>query len=227
MLLHLPQVLTRDAVASLRLALDAADWQAGATSAGAQAALVKHNRQLPPDSAAFAALSQQVALALQRHPLFVAAVLPARLLPPMFNRYGVGEQYGDHIDNTLQFDRFNGQPVRTDVSTTVFLSEPDEYDGGELVASDHFGTHEVKLAAGDAIVYPATSLHRVQPVTRGERVAAFLWTQSLVRCPVQRGLLFDLDMDIVALRSQLGERHAQVLSLTGLYHRLMQQWALT
>lgn len=225
MLLHLPNVLGADEVRALRQQLDAAGWSDGQATAGPQARQAKRNRQLSPEHPAFAALSQQVASALRRHPLFVAATLPARLLPPMFNRYEGGEHYGSHIDNTLQTDRFSGLPVRTDVSTTVFLSDPDTYDGGELVASDHFGTHEVKLPAGDAIVYPATSLHRVEPVTRGVRVAAFLWTQSLVRCPVQRGLLFDLDMSLVALRGELGDAHPQVLALTGHYHRLLQQWA--
>ncbi|NDY93986.1 Fe2+-dependent dioxygenase [Ideonella livida] len=225
MLLHLPQVLTPAEVRDLRQQLDAAGWTDGATTAGVQARQAKRNRQLDPAHPAFAGLSQRVAQALRRHPLFAAAVLPAQVLPPMFNRYEGGEHYGDHIDNTLQVNRFTGQPVRTDVSTTVFLSDPEDYEGGELVASDHFGTHEVKLPAGDAIVYPATSLHRVQPVTRGVRVAAFLWSQSLVRCPVQRGLLFDLDMSLVALRAELGEAHAQVLALTGHYHRLLQQWA--
>lgn len=225
MLLHLPQVLTPGEVHELRHQLDIAGWSDGAATAGPQARQVKRNRQLDPGHPAFAALSQRVAQALQRHPLFVAAVLPAQLLPPMFNRYEGGEQYGDHIDNTLQVHRLTGQRVRTDVSTTVFLSHPEEYEGGELVASDHFGTHEVKLPAGDAIVYPATSLHRVQPVTCGTRVAAFLWSQSLVRCPVQRGLLFDLDMSILALRGELGETHPQVVALTGHYHRLLQQWA--
>ncbi|MFZ2989454.1 Fe2+-dependent dioxygenase [Ideonella sp.] len=225
MLLHLPEVLSPDEVRTLREQLDAVGWSSGQATAGAQAAQVKRNQQLDTAHPRFAELSGRMAAALRRHPLFVAAALPARLLAPMFNRYEGGEHYGDHIDNAVQTDRLSGQLLRTDVSTTVFLSDPQDYEGGELIASDHFGTHEVKLAAGDAILYPATSLHRVEPVTRGVRLAAFLWTQSLVRCPVQRGMLFDLDMSIVALRGELGERHPQVAALTGHYHRLLQQWA--
>lgn len=226
MLLHIPQVLTQAEVTEIRQALDTQGWVDGLRSTGPQAANVKRNLQLDASSPVFAPLSQRIAQALQRHPLFVSAVLPATMLPPMFNRYEGGGHYGNHIDNTIQTDRFSGQKVRTDVSTTVFLSAPDEYEGGELIVEDSFGTHEIKLDAGDAIVYPSTSLHRVEPVTRGVRVASFLWTQSLVRDAWRRSMLFDLDMTILKLRNQLGDT-AELVALTGHYHKLLQQWAET
>ena len=224
MLLHIPQVLTPAEVAEIRQVLDTQGWVDGLRSTGPQAANVKRNLQLDATSPVFTSLSQRIAQALQRHPLFVSAVLPATMLPPMFNRYEGGGHYGNHIDNTIQTDRFSGQKVRTDVSTTVFLSSPEEYEGGELIAEDSFGTHEIKLDAGDAIVYPSTSLHRVEPVTSGVRVASFLWTQSLVRDAWRRSMLFDLDMTILKLRTQLGDT-AEVVALTGHYHKLLQQWA--
>ena len=226
MLLHIPQVLTPAEVAEIRQVLDTQGWVDGLRSTGPQAANVKRNLQLDTASPVFAPLSQRIAQALQRHPLFVSAVLPATMLPPMFNRYEGGGHYGNHIDNTIQTDRFSGQKVRTDVSTTVFLSSPDEYEGGELIAEDSFGTHEIKLDSGDAILYPSTSLHRVEPVTSGVRVASFLWTQSLVRDAWRRSMLFDLDMTILKLRNQLGDT-AEVVALTGHYHKLLQQWAET
>nr|WP_256835471.1 Fe2+-dependent dioxygenase [Pseudomonas oleovorans] len=224
MLLHIPQVLSKQEVAALCAELAAHDWVDGARSSGAQAAVLKSNLQFPAESPAFAPLSQSIAGALQRHPLFVSAVLPRHMLPPMFNRYSGGGRYGNHVDNALQRDRFSGLQVRTDVSTTVFLSEPEEYEGGELIVEDTYGEHEVKLAAGDAIVYPATSLHRVEPVTSGARIASFLWTQSWVRDAWQRKLLFELDMNILKLRAQLGDSE-EVLGLTSTYHNLLRQWS--
>ncbi|HEX6735317.1 MAG TPA: Fe2+-dependent dioxygenase [Azonexus sp.] len=224
MLLHIPEVLSKAEVAEIRLALDAEGWVDGLQTAGVQASEIKRNRQLSVESPVFRPLSQRIAAALNRHPLFIAAALPKHILPPMFNRYEGGETYGNHIDNAIQTDRFTGQKIRTDVSTTVFLSEPEEYEGGILVAEDSYGAHEVKLAAGDAIVYPSTSLHRVEPVTKGVRVASFLWTQSLVRDSWRRAMLFDLDMTILKLRGQVGES-AEVVALTGHYHKLLQQWA--
>jgi PKHD-type hydroxylase len=223
MLLHIPQVLSKPQVAALRAELAAHEWVDGAQTSGPQAASRKHNVQFPPTNPVFAGLSQRVAEALSAHPLFVSAVLPRHMLPPMFNCYQGGGQYGKHVDNALQRDRFSGLQVRTDVSTTVFLSEPDEYQGGELIVEDTYGEHEVKLAAGDAIIYPSTSLHRVEPVTVGARIAAFLWSQSWVRDAAQRQLLFDLDMNILQLRSQLGDS-PEVLGLTGIYHNLLRQW---
>lgn len=224
MLLHIPQVLTAVEVTDIREALELEGWVDGLQTSGPQSSNLKRNLQLDPNSPAFPALSQRIADALNRHPMFVSAVLPQTMLPPMFNRYEGGGQYGNHIDNTIQTSRFSGQKVRTDVSTTVFLSAPEEYEGGELIAEDSFGTHEIKLDAGDAIVYPSTSLHRVEPVTRGVRVASFLWTQSLVRDAWRRAMLFDLDMTILKLRHQLGDT-AEVVALTGHYHKLLQQWA--
>lgn len=224
MLLHIPEVLNKQEVATIRQILDAEGWVDGLQTAGPQASGIKRNEQLAVDSPFFADLSQRVAEALQRHPLFVAAALPKHVLPPMFNRYLNGGHYGNHIDNAIQTDRFTGRKIRTDVSTTVFLSEPDEYEGGELIAEDSYGCHEVKLAAGDAIVYPSTSLHRVEPVTSGVRIASFLWTQSLVRDAWRRAMLFELDMNILRLRGQIGDT-PEVVALTGHYHKLLQQWA--
>lgn len=223
MLLHIPQVLTKQEVAQIRGELAAHAWVDGAHSAGAQAASLKRNLQFPPDSPAYAGLARRVADALARHPLFVSAALPRQMLRPMFNCYADGGHYGNHVDNAIQRDA-QGNPVRTDVSTTVFLCEPEEYEGGELIVEDTYGEHEVKLAAGDAIVYPATSLHRVEPVTSGARIASFLWTQSLVRDAWRRKMLFDLDMNILKLRQQLGDSE-EVLSLTSTYHNLLRQWA--
>lgn len=224
MLLHIPHVLNKQDVARLGAELAAHDWVDGGRSSGAQAAALKNNLQFPVESPAFAGLSQRIAEALSRHPLFISAVLPRHMLPPMFNCYNGGGRYGNHVDNALQRDRFTGLQVRTDVSTTVFLSEPEAYEGGELIIEDSYGEHEVKLAAGDAIVYPATSLHRVEPVTQGARLAAFLWTQSWVRDASQRKLLFDLDMNILKLRAQLGDSE-EVLGLTNTYHNLLRQWS--
>jgi PKHD-type hydroxylase len=224
MMLHVPEVLSKAQVAQVRAWIDPAPWQEGAATAGPQAILAKQNRQLPPDSEVARQAGQFLADALAKHPLFVSAALPRHMLAPMFNRYEGGGHYGNHVDNAIQLDGRIGSRVRTDVSTTVFLCEPDEYEGGELIVEDTYGTHEVKLGAGDAIVYPATSLHRVMPVTRGARVASFLWTQSMVRDDWQRHMLFDLDMTILRLRGQLGES-PDVVSLTSHYHNLLRQWA--
>lgn len=224
MMLHIPEVLTKADVLTLRTALDAGVWVDGAASAGPLAAEVKSNAQLSLESAQYPALSQMIAAALERNPLFVSAALPDRILPPMFNRYTGGGQYGNHIDNAIQRDRYSGERLRTDVSVTVFLSEPDEYEGGELIVEDTYGSHEVKLPAGDAIVYPASSLHRVEPVTAGARVASFLWVQSLVRDAWQRNMLFDLDMALLKLRAQVGNS-AEIVTLTGHYHNLLRQWS--
>lgn len=224
MMLHIPQVLTRDEVAYIRSKLETARWQDGRTSAGPQAAGVKKNAQLPHDAPEAAELSGMVEAALRRHPLFVSAAIPHIVLTPRFNAYEVGAQFGNHIDGALQNDVGRGIVARTDISTTLFLCEPDAYDGGELIVEDTYGAHEVKLPAGDAILYPSTSLHRVEPVTRGVRLASFLWTQSRVRDEGHRRMLFDLDMTVVRLRSQYGDTD-DVVTLTGLYHNLLRQWA--
>lgn len=225
MLLHIPQVLSADEVAEFRQLLAQADWVDGGLTAGAQAALRKRNLQLPADSEVGKQLSARVAAALQRHPLFMSAAIPAHVLPPRFNRYEGGGTYGNHVDSAIHLDPHTRQRVRTDVSTTLFLSEPEEYEGGELIVEDNYGAHEVKLPAGDAVIYPATSLHRVEPVTQGMRLASFLWTQSMVRDDWQRNMLFELDMTIVRLRQKLGEGGDEVLALTGHYNNLLRQWA--
>ncbi|BAF89751.1 Fe2+-dependent dioxygenase [Azorhizobium caulinodans] len=224
MMIHIPKVLTPEQVARCRAVMDAAGWVDGRSTAGAQAVHVKKNLQLPDGSAEARELGEMVRAALQRSALFTSAVLPRRILPPMFNRYDAGMTFGSHVDNAIRFVRDSGEPLRTDVSTTLFLSEPDEYEGGELVVEDTYGAHKVKLPAGDAIVYPATSLHHVTPITRGSRVASFFWTQSLIRDAGQRALLFDMDMAIMRL-NQDHPGHISAVQLTGVYHNLLRQWA--
>lgn len=224
MMLHIPEVLSKADVLAMRNVLDAGAWVDGSATAGALAAAVKCNSQFSSESAQYLGLSQAIATALERQPLFVSAALPDRILPPMFNRYAGGGTYGNHIDNAIQRDRFTGDRLRTDVSVTVFLSEPEDYEGGELIVEDTYGSHEVKLPAGDAIVYPSTSLHRVEPVTSGARVASFLWVQSLVADAWQRNMLFDLDMALLKLRAQVGNS-SEIVTLTGHYHNLLRQWS--
>ncbi|BAL97726.1 Fe2+-dependent dioxygenase [Rubrivivax gelatinosus] len=225
MLLRLDGVLAPEALAEARALLARGEWVDGRTTAGAQAAQVKRNRQLRADAPETQALQQLVLGALERHALFFTAALPKRVLPPGFNRYG-GEanHYGNHVDQAIRYHPQTRQAIRTDISCTVFLSDPADYDGGELVIEDTFGERRVKFAAGDAVLYPGTSVHRVEPVTRGERLAAFFWIESLVRSDEQRRLLFDLDMSLVALRERHGES-AETVALTGTYHNLLRQWA--
>ena len=224
MMLHIPQLLTRDQVATIRAALAESGWVDGCLTAGAQAVQCKQNLQLPPEAPAAIEFGALITGALQRHPLFVSAALPQRILPPRFNRYADGGHYGNHVDSAIHLDPYQKINIRTDVSTTVFLADPEEYEGGELIVEDAYGTHEVKLPAGDAIVYPSTSLHRVEPVTRGARIASFLWTQSMVRDDWRRSMLFDLDMNILKLRQQLGDT-PEVVGITSHYHNLLRQWA--
>jgi len=225
MLLHIPNVLDRAQVARMRAALDGATWADGRETVGPQGAKVKRNQQLPEASPLRMELGREVLDALARHPLFHAAVLPQRVLPPRFNRYEGGGHYGLHIDGAVMALP-DGSQMRSDVSCTLYLSDPEEYDGGELVIHDLYGEHEVKLPAGDAIVYPSSSLHRVQPVTRGARVAAFLWAQSLVRDDGQRQLLLELDSSIQRL-TQAGADADALLQLTGVYHNLLRRWSDT
>lgn len=225
MMLHIPGVLTPHQVAHCRARLDAAEWVDGRVTAGAQSAQTKRNRQLPESSPVAAELGELILRALSNHFTFISAALPARIYPPLFNRYASGESFGNHVDNAIRgLPGASGQRIRTDVSCTLFFSDPDDYDGGELVVEDTYGTHEVKLPAGDMIVYPSTSLHRVEPVTRGERVASFFWLQSLVRDDWQRHMLFSLDANIQRLRAQLGDA-AEVVGLTSHYHNLIRLWA--
>ena len=226
MMLHIPNVLTREQVAAMRAAIDAADWVDGRATVGSQGAQVKRNRQLPESSPVALEQGRIVQQALLASPLFFAAALPLRIVPPLFNRYSGGETYGLHVDGSVR--NVPGSPLRlrTDVSSTLFLCDPDEYDGGELVVVDTYGTHEVKLPAGDLILYPSTSLHRVEPVTRGERVCSFFWTQSLVRDDARRTMLFEMDQTIQKLRDRLGETD-ETVSLTGQYHNLLRMWSET
>ncbi len=224
MLLRLPQVLDSAALARATALLQDAPWQDGRVTAGAQARAVKNNQQLPADHPASAELRTLVLDGLQRHPLFFTAALPKKILPPRFNRYsGASNAYGAHIDNAILHDA-SGLRLRGDLSCTLFLSDPASYDGGELVIDHGFGQERVKLPAGDAVLYPASHVHRVEPVTRGQRLASFFWIESLVREPEQRRLLFELDMNLLELRRQHGES-ALATALTGHYHNLLRLWS--
>lgn len=231
MLIHLPQVLSPSLVPSFQEALLQAHWHDGRITAGEQSAQVKNNWQLAETSPVLAQLRPLLLQALAENPVFFSAALPKHIFPPLFNAYQNGMHFGSHIDNAVRpLPAPAGQPlghtdyVRTDLSATLFLADPASYDGGELVIEDLYGEHAVKLAAGDMVLYPATSLHRVQPVTRGLRLAAFFWMQSLVRDAHQRRILFEMDRAISSLRQNQGES-AEVLSLTGCYHNLLRQWA--
>src|SRR5919198_1552971 len=225
MLICIPDVLSKEEVAEFRRIMDAATWEDGRSTAGAQSALVKKNEQLPPDSEVARALGARIVKALTANPLFLSAAIPLQIFPPLFNRYGVGHHFGIHVDNAVRGDPLTGLRVRTDMSVTLFLSEPDEYDGGELVVEDLYGSHEIKLAAGDLVLYPASSLHLVTPVTRGMRVASFFWLQSMVRDAHARSLIFDLDTAIQALVERLGRDDPETVKLTGIYHNLIRYWA--
>jgi len=224
-MLQIPDVLTANEVAHCRAVLDAADWIDGNATSGFQAAIAKNNRQLPQDGAAAREVGAIITQALQANPLFVSAALPRAILPPLFNRYGAGMGFGDHVDNAIRRDPSTGLPLRTDLSATLFLSDPDDYDGGELVVEDAFGSHIVKLPAGGLILYPASSLHHVTQVTRGVRTASFFWIQSLVRDDARRALLLDMDVAIQRLSGAVGTTDSSVLSLTGTYHNLLRMWA--
>lgn len=225
MLLHIEKVLDTGAIARMRARLDAADWTDGRETVGTQGAQVKRNQQLPDASPVRMELGREVLAACARHPEFHAATLPARILPPRFNRYANGGHYGTHIDGAVMA-LADGSQLRSDIACTLFLADPDSYDGGELIIEDTWGEHEVKLSAGDAIVYPASSLHRVEPVTRGARVAAFFWIQSLVRDEAQRRTLLQLDTAIRELTADAADP-ATVKQLTGVYHNLLRQWSGT
>ncbi|HEX7338805.1 MAG TPA: Fe2+-dependent dioxygenase [Rhodanobacteraceae bacterium] len=226
MLVHVPEVLDGAQVTHLRHALEAADWTDGRETVGPQGAQVKRNQQLPETSPLRHELGKIVLDALARNGLFHAATLPQHILPPRFNRYQDGGQYGFHVDGSVMaLPDATGQ-LRSDIACTLFINEPDSYDGGELIVSDTYGEHEVKLPAGDLIVYPASSLHRVAPVTRGARLAAFFWVQSLIRDDTRRRLLFELDASVRQLGNAAATRPT-VLRLTGIYHNLLRMWAET
>jgi PKHD-type hydroxylase len=230
MLLTLPDILSPEELAHARRLLAQAPWEDGRASAGPQARTAKNNEQLPHSCEAASTVRQMVLAGLQRSALFFSAALPLRIFTPRINRYGgQANAYGNHIDNAIRLkpaDTGGTECVRTDVSCTVFLNDPGEYDGGELTVSDTYGTRGVKLPAGHAVLYPGTSLHQVTPVTRGHRLACFLWVQSMVRSDEQRRLLFDLDMNLLALRQQHGET-PETTQLTGTYHNLLRMWAET
>ena len=228
MLVAIPNALNAQQLQEVRARLEAAGdaWVDGRVSAGYQGAPVKHNEQIDERSDVAAACQSIILGSLERHPLFISAVLPNEVYPPMFNRYGEGMTFGAHVDGSVRTHPHTGRKLRTDVSATLFLSEPDEYDGGELVVHDAFGAHRVKLAAGDMAVYPAISLHEVTPVTRGRRLASFFWVQSLVRDDAQRSMMFDLDNAIQRL-NQTGADAIARRSLVGVYHNLMRQWSDT
>jgi len=226
MLLHIPNVLLPAEVVRCRTALASAAWKDGRITAGHQSAKSKHNRQLAEDDPLARELAALVLGALARNPTFFAGALPRTIYPPLFNRYEAGEAFGFHVDNAVRYDRSSGdaRPVRTDLSATLFLGEPGDYDGGELVIEDTFGTHEVKLPAGDLVLYPGSSLHQVRAVTRGSRVASFFWIQSLVRSDAQRRMLFDLDVSIQQLTQKMPDA-AELIRLTGVYHNLLREWS--
>ncbi|MGY3697805.1 PKHD-type hydroxylase [Bradyrhizobium sp. USDA 3240] len=227
MLVCIPNVLSKADVADFRRIMDASDWEDGRSTAGAASAMVKRNEQLPPDSEVARQLGNRILSALSASPRFISAAIPLRIFPPLFNRYAAsdGHHFGLHVDNAVRGDRLTGMRIRTDLSVTLFLSEPEEYDGGELVIEDLYGSHEIKLPAGDLVVYPASSLHLVTPVTRGVRVASFFWLQSMVRDAHARSLIFDLDTAIQALVERLGRDDPETVKLTGIYHNLIRHWA--
>lgn len=225
MLICIPDVLTKKQVSDLRALIDAADWVDGRATAGAQSARAKHNSQLPEDSPAARQAQAVVSAALSNHPLFLSAALPLKVFPPLFNRYGVGDRFGAHVDNAIRPVKNSPERIRTDLSCTLFLTEPEDYDGGELVIETQFGAQEVKLAAGDMVLYPSSSLHSVTEITRGARVSSFFWLQSMVRDDGERTLLFDLDQTIQTLAAARSHSDPDVIRLTGIYHNLIRRWA--
>lgn len=224
MLLHIPKVLSAEQVAHCRQVLDRAEWVDGKVTAGFQSGRAKNNAQVPEGHPAARELGDLVLEALERNMLFVAAALPLKVFPPLFNRYAGGQSFGNHVDNAIRQVPNRPHRVRTDLSATLFLSAPEEYEGGELVVDDSYGAHSVKLPAGDMVLYPAGSLHRVEPIKRGARVASFFWIQSMVREDGERTLLFDLDNAIRQVGHALPD-HPAVVQLTSVYHNLLRRWA--
>jgi PKHD-type hydroxylase len=228
MLIPVHGVLCADELLQARTILQRADWGDGRVTAGAQSALAKNNQQLAQGSADSRALQTIVLAGLNRHPRFFSAALPKRVFPPLFNRYGgTTNAFGNHVDNAIRYAPGGGERVRTDLSCTLFLAEPGTYDGGELVVEDIYGAQRIKLAAGDLLLYPGTSVHRVEPVTRGWRLASFFWVESMVRSDEQRRLLFEMDQHLMALREKVGDSDPAVIGLTGSYHNLLRMWADT
>lgn len=203
----------------------AAEWEDGRSTAGSQSALVKRNEQLPVDGALARELGRRIISALMVNPLFISASVPLHIFPPLFNRYGPGQYFGEHVDNAIRGDQLTGLRIRTDLSATLFLSEPDEYEGGELIIKGYHGEQQIKLSAGHLVLYPSTTLHLVNPVTRGERISSFFWLQSMVKDTHARGMIFDLDNTIQDLIDRLGRDTMEVRRLTNIYHNLIRYWA--
>jgi PKHD-type hydroxylase len=223
-LLEIPGVLAAEQVATARQMLDDAAWVDGRVTAGHQSARAKENMQLPEDHPTSRQLGDMILAALQRNALFISAALPLRVFPPLFNRYQGGQSFGNHVDNAIRQLPGGGMRIRTDLSATLFLAGPEEYDGGELMVEDTYGVHSVKLPAGHMVLYPSTSLHNVRPVTRGARIASFFWIQSMVRDDGARTLLFDLDSAIQLVAGEIPNSPAPV-QLTAVYHNLLRRWA--
>ncbi|CAN5294632.1 Fe2+-dependent dioxygenase [soil metagenome] len=227
MLICVPDVLSKAEVAEFRRLMDNAEWEDGRSTAGAQSALVKRNEQLPPNSELARTLGNRIVSALTANARFISAAIPLQIFPPLFNRYAAsdGHHFGVHVDNAVRGDHLTGMRIRTDLSVTLFLAEPHEYDRGELVIEDNYGSHEIKLPAGDLVLYPASSLHLVTPVTAGVRVASFFWLQSMIRDAHARSMIFDLDSAIQNLCDRLGRDDPETVKLTGIYHNLIRTWA--
>ena len=224
MLLQIPQVLAADEAARFRARIEAAPWVDGNVTSGHQAAQAKYNEQVPEESPVARELGEAIIAALGRNQLFFSAALPKQVYPPLFNRYTGGMNFGNHVDGAIRVHAPTARRMRADISATLFLTAPEDYDGGELLVEDTYGVHSVKLAPGDVVLYPATSLHRVAPVTRGTRVSSFFWIESMVRDDARRALLFDMDMAILRL-SRDAPGNAALISLTGCYHNLLRMWA--
>jgi len=224
MLLTIPNVLTVEQVVRARCLFDQAEWVDGRVTAGHQSALAKNNLQLPEGSPAAREVGATILQALERNPLFLSAALPARVFPPLFNRYEGGQSFGTHVDNAIRQVTGTAHRIRTDLSATLFFAGPEEYDGGELVVEDTYGTHSIKLPAGHMVLYPASSLHHVRPVSHGARIASFFWIQSMIRDDGQRTILFDLDLATQRVSETLPD-HPSAVQLTGIYHNLVRMWA--
>jgi PKHD-type hydroxylase len=224
MILEIPDVLPPDRLAAARAMIEAAEWIDGRATAGHQGARVKDNQQLPVDHPVARQVGEQLVRALMANPLFMSAALPLHILPPMFNRYTGGQNFGTHVDGSVRTIPGTGHRMRTDLSATFFFARPEEYEGGELIIEDTYGSKSVKLSAGHLILYPGTSLHRVTPVMRGTRVCSFFWIQSMIRSDAQRTMLFEMDVAIQRLGVEFAT-HPSVVSLTGVYHNLLRQWA--
>lgn len=225
MLIEIPGVLTKEKVAQCRQLMDTTEWVDGNVTSGHQSALAKNNMQLPEGSPVARQIGDLIQDALGQSPLFISAALPLKVFPPLFNRYAAGQAFGTHVDNAIRQLRGTNFRIRSDLSATLFFSEPEDYDGGVLTIEDTFGSQEVKLPAGHMVLYPSSSLHHVTPVTRGARVSSFFWMQSMVRDDAQRTLLFQLDNGIQAIGAERGGQDPEVIRLTGVYHNLLRMWA--